>query len=654
MTIRNRRLLPGLALSLSSAFWFGFLLCGAVGIFYPADSGMANEGFWYDRAGVAPRDGRRVIPAQLPGPMDGSWAGPGPKWIELPPPSSRQRVLELWVADRHESAPPTLEIVSAGRRVARIVLTPGNGLRWERWEREGKRERLTVDLSAVAGLGAPVRIVNTGGSWVAFSGIGLRAEATPTPLLLFLPFLCIIGMTVALARRDDGEGAPLDLREAAVAGVLTVTAFALTLGGGELAARWMFRDQGTATSEGPGGKGFEYAMADGRHRFPPVGAKGAKPRLLIQGDSVTYGVGVRDWRAVWPARLAARLGPDRFEAAVIAFPNRELDFHRRRLYAEEGGLAPDMVLLQMYVNDVELEGCHHTTCGRPEPTGRWWRALWFHPWLRKNSYLYYFVDHRLAGVWPNGNRSYPEYLNEDFVAGSRKGDLWRLELYRYLMRAVRGGRPVGLLLYPMVPFEGENPVKGLVEAIGHFATGRTLPIHAAVADGTTGATIFDGEGERPPLVRTARDGIDLPGVLFQSPPIPLVGGVQEVRFKVRGGAPVTLRAIDGSGQEYGRREIVADRRKEWEWFSLPLKLPVGGVEEMRLVVYYLGAGEAAVAEVEAPMNLPFTFLDLAPRLNGLKTHTSPFDWHPNEATHALIAEEVAAMVERMLAVKEEE
>ena len=98
------------------------------------------------------------------------------------------------------------------------------------------------------------------------------------------------------------------------------------LASGEAVLRVIYRDQGRATLGGPGGHSFQhrYIKNEERGRFDTGPRRPGAKRLLVVGDSISWGLGVRDWSAIWTERLAQALerkgGP--IEMAVLAEPGR--------------------------------------------------------------------------------------------------------------------------------------------------------------------------------------------------------------------------------------------------------------------------------------------------------------------------------------------
>src|SRR4029453_7117181 len=80
----------------------------------------------------------------------------------------------------------------------------------------------------------------------------------------------------------------------------------LFLATGEAALRFIYRDAGRHTLGGPGGRPFDH-LAIGPEELRGRRDTGPKrvgvPRIMVLGDSITYGQGVHDWHDTWPERL---------------------------------------------------------------------------------------------------------------------------------------------------------------------------------------------------------------------------------------------------------------------------------------------------------------------------------------------------------------
>ncbi len=72
--------------------------------------------------------------------------------------------------------------------------------------------------------------------------------------------------------------------------------------------------------------------------------------MLILGDSITWGIGVRDWRHIYPNLLLNHLdqggGGRRFDMEVFAYGGKNIDGHARAVQASAESLAPDYIIYQ--------------------------------------------------------------------------------------------------------------------------------------------------------------------------------------------------------------------------------------------------------------------------------------------------------------------
>jgi hypothetical protein len=156
---------------------------------------------------------------------------------------------------------------------------------------------------------------------------------------------------------------------------------------------------------------------------------------------------------VWTEQLAAAMeqrGP--VEMAVFAAPGRGITEHIGVLDRYGAQIHPDVVIYQWYVNDVEVIG------QRPR-NERVWQRWPTHRWLRQSSYLYYFFDHRASALLPQPERSYQQYILEDFVPGRPEWAEYERAFAELSARAAAIAPARVLILYPQVPFRGGYPLQ---------------------------------------------------------------------------------------------------------------------------------------------------------------------------------------------------
>jgi lysophospholipase L1-like esterase len=273
-------------------------------------------------------------------------------------------------------------------------------------------------------------------------------------------------------------------------------AVAATLALAEIALRIIYRDGGTTTAAGPGGGPFEYTFNGGerilRGPEPPKGPKRQGiTRIVVQGDSVTWGQGVRNWYDLYPERLLERLNAEaeRYEVVVFALPGREITSHVAGLQSYPDTLAPDVLVYQWYVNDIEIEKQH-----RPDPMAAPWRGWSGHTWARTHSYLYFFLDDRLRLLVPGGERSYPDYMAREYAPGTRGWELFRAQFSEWARLAKARSPRAIVMLYPTLLANGGDPMPRLREQTAQLARDlglEVLDLTPHLQGFNTHASLFD-------------------------------------------------------------------------------------------------------------------------------------------------------------------
>jgi len=298
------------------------------------------------------------------------------------------------------------------------------------------------------------------------------------------------------------------LRRFVFAIVACLLAIVATLALAEIALRIIYRDGGTSTAGGPGGGPFAYTFNGGeavlRGPEPPNGPK--RPgiaRVVIQGDSVTWGQGVRNWYDLYPERLLERLNAEgeRYEVMVFALPGREIMSHLAGLQSYPDTLAPDVLVYQWYVNDIEVEKAH-----RPDPSAAPWRGWSGHMWARTHSYLYFFLDDRLRLLVPGGERSYPDYMDREYAPGTRGWELFREQFSAWATLAKARSPRTIVMLYPTLLANGGDPMPRLREQVADLARGlglEVLDLTPHLQGFNTHASLFDSHPNEDAHAATA-------------------------------------------------------------------------------------------------------------------------------------------------------
>lgn len=415
----------------------------------------------------------------------------------------------------------------------------------------------------------------------------------------------------------------------------------LFLATGEVALRLIYRDAGRRTLGGPGGGQFEhlYVLDNRRGRFDDGPRRQGVPRLMIFGDSVTWGQGVRDWSELWPERLAQELerGGTTHEMAVLALPGRNISDHLAELRTYGRQIDPDVVIYQWHPNDLEVTAPRPL---QPRPWQRWAQ----HDALRSSSYLYYFLDNRLAMLMPSSERSYVDYLLGDFVRGTLEWAEFERYFHSFATMAAQIAPKRLLVLYPQVPFDGEYPLRELNERMKELAGPHTL-ICPPSAWWLRGASLEP----RPDAVwrRAAVMKAGAPATLDTEPYF-IKDGLLELDVVAAGSGPPSLEdtaafeIVDVSTGEILHRVSVDLREGDGDWERIPIRADLTGKgnRDVRFRFASRGVRDLAFASLEMPVDYGFGVVDLTGPLNAFDTHASIFDAHPNERAHGVIAAEV--------------
>jgi lysophospholipase L1-like esterase len=304
----------------------------------------------------------------------------------------------------------------------------------------------SVAISSVPNAGAYLVQLDDPGPWSIF----LRGGALQIGLLGAVIALVYLLLAVVLpggARRFASS-----LRHLAPRLLLAGAMFFLC---GELVARVWFHDGMTFGNHfGPLVRRYERDFVmngrEGPSRGPDVAGPPAagRARILVQGDSITWGQGVRKESELYTTVALEKLRATHAETemAVLAFPGREIDTHVEQLQKHGAEVRPDVVVYQWYVNDCEIHpGLTRPTIRPP------WRRLFFHGVLSESSFLWSLLDNQGQILVVEGDGGYLDYVvgafAEDTPAWKTFADVfaqWAAEAKKLTPRVL-------VILYPHVP-----------------------------------------------------------------------------------------------------------------------------------------------------------------------------------------------------------
>ena len=226
---------------------------------------------------------------------------------------------------------------------------------------------------------------------------------------------------VLLLRLRGGQRRAVLAQVRALVATATISLLAM-FAAGELTLRWIYADGMSFSSHfGPLEQRFERDFRFNRFDGPSRGPEVAGPktdgelRVLCQGNSITWGQGVKDARLLYPDRLLTQLRAvnPAFREATLAKPGREIDDHFAQLLKWGEEIQPDLIIYQWYINDIELDKSH-----RPDPNKRIWRQLFFHGRMMQYSYLWFFLDYVLDAKLPSSSPTYQDYIAAQYAVTS--------------------------------------------------------------------------------------------------------------------------------------------------------------------------------------------------------------------------------------------
>jgi hypothetical protein len=438
------------------------------------------------------------------------------------------------------------------------------------------------------------------------------------------------------------------LRSLAVRGLALLIAAAIFLLTGEAALRVLYRDGGARTLGGPGSRPFDH-LTTGRDQLRGRRDVGPRrdglPRLMILGDSITYGQGVHDWRDTWPEVLVTSLEREGhpYEAAVFADPGRDIPKHLQEVQRWGPVVKPDVLIYQWYVNDIEI------VQRRPDRVRAWQR--WpTHPWLRRNSYLYYFLDNRASELLPQPDRTYVDYILQDFKPGTVEWSEFERYFHAFSIAAASVAKRRILMLYPQVPYRDAYPLQPLNDLMKTLAGPHTLTIPpmawlraAGQLESDAGApwelVMRSAAGASGPIVET-QEYVVAAGSL----PLQVVVSAPDL---ADASAPIaTLQLVDAaSGSVVATHEVIAQGGlRGFQTITVPFTVGDGDARRVRFRVLTTGRAAWSLASMGIGVSYGYDVLDLTVTLNRFNTHASLFDAHPNEAAHRVIAEEVRRLL----------
>jgi hypothetical protein len=374
--------------------------------------------------------------------------------------------------------------------------------------------------------------------------------------------------------------------------------------------------------------------------IPPKGTQSGRPLILVQGDSITWGVGVGDWKLLYPNQLLEKLNKSsiKYDMLTLAMPGMEIDWHGDNLAQIGSKLRPDILIYQWYINDME------TSKQRPPAPSDSWKDLSFFNTMAHYSFLYVLLVKRLDSLLAKAyGTDYQSYVINRYGENTEPWQEFLVYFHAWANRAQASAKRVIIFMYPCLPYSGQYPFADFNDRI----TKLSGPHIYAIAASYMGHTVGVGVNDTSLKFGKARMASpkDAPGYLVYGPYLPFGVGESSATFWLKSGS-----AKDG---QVAQIDVASDLGKtihaqltinksdfggEEEWFPFTLKFNLDKfTKDLEFRVLYSGNGYLYADRIEIPVRYNIEVVDMLPHLSGFDTHATLFDAHPNAKAHAAIA-----------------
>ncbi|MBF0292871.1 MAG: SGNH/GDSL hydrolase family protein [Nitrospinae bacterium] len=378
------------------------------------------------------------------------------------------------------------------------------------------------------------------------------------------------------------------------------------------------------------------------HWKGPVPPKDSKrPLIMVQGDSITWGVGVGDWKLLYPNLLLEKLnkGSAKYDMLTFAKPGMEIDWHGENLALTAGKLHPEIIIYQWYINDIEISKL------RPPLPSESWKDKPFFNMMAHTSFLYVWLVNRLDSLLAKAyGTDYHTYLTNRYGENTKYWQEFLFYFHTWANRAQSSAKRVILFMYPCVPYAREYPFADINNRIVKLAGPHTYTIAATYMGHNVGNVISDSSLKFGDTLMASPK--DAQGYLLFGPYLPSPAGESSATFWLRSrsaidGEVAQIDVASGMGQTVHASMMVnkSDFAGEDKWNPFTLKFNLDKfTQDLEFRVYYKGNGFLYADRVEIPVKYNIEVVDMLPHLSGFDTHATLFDSHPNAKAHAAIAD----------------
>ena len=206
---------------------------------------------------------------------------------------------------------------------------------------------------------------------------------------------------------------------------------------------------------------------------------------------------------------------------------------------------------------------------------------------RKFSYLYYFLDHMASSWLPQPERSYTDYMLQDFGPGSYEWAEFERAFHSFATRAREIAPTRLIVLYPQVPFRGPYPLQPIHDRMRTLAGPHQLAIPPAAWVPLAGTMEPRSDAAWQQVVRVPAG---VAGAVIETRDYYVPEGVLDVALRLMCDSPssvpavLAVEAVDNvTNQIVGRGNAAVDVQARG-WQQLPVKIDVRGTQRSQRAV----------------------------------------------------------------------
>lgn len=182
-------------------------------------------------------------------------------------------------------------------------------------------------------------------------------------------------------------------------------------------------------------------------RGPEVLDDTSHPKIIIQGDSITWGQGIKLEKDIYTSVLKHLLTekyPD-VQIAVLAKKGREIQEHIEQLSKWAGQIKPQVIVYQWHITDIEKN-----IEDRPKKISIPWNKLFFNWRLSESSYFWSLLTYQIDTAMPKNKISYKDYIEKEYAIETENWQLFRNKFLQWHSLA-KSFTPHIIILIPLLP-----------------------------------------------------------------------------------------------------------------------------------------------------------------------------------------------------------